>query len=197
MFLVSPPQKTNIYMRERSFQLVYILGFSTSVRKKAYFHLPLNWQFCSVLVVKHRLHGQISLTMPWVTISPKIFSEADYNFFFFIWCWIVSVTSWALSLKLGITISWSDKFSSHFFKGIWHFRISSCLFSLFVYGKIKNNIWVYLKFANIGTPGWLSSWASTFGSGDDPGIWVKSHIRKPASPSAYVCASLPVYVSHK
>ena len=52
------------------------------------------------------------------------------------------------------------------------------------------------KNANLGAPGWLSGWASAFGSGHDPGIqaWVlhQAPCREPASPSAYVSASLSV-----
>ena len=48
-------------------------------------------------------------------------------------------------------------------------------------------------------PGWLSSLASAFGSGHDPGIWDRVPHRapcgKPVSPSAYVSASL--YISHE
>ena len=49
-----------------------------------------------------------------------------------------------------------------------------------------------------GTPGWLSSWASTFSSGHDPGVqhWVLHGAprREPASPTAL---SLPLSVSHE
>ena len=47
-----------------------------------------------------------------------------------------------------------------------------------------------------GTPGWLSSWASVFGSGRDPGILGLSPSWAPceetAPPSAFVSASLSV-----
>ena len=55
----------------------------------------------------------------------------------------------------------------------------------------KKGCWV------IGMPGWLSSWASVFGSGCDPEIWdwvpYWAPFREPASPSAYVSASLCVF----
>ena len=44
-------------------------------------------------------------------------------------------------------------------------------------------------------PGWLSGWASAFGSGHDPlgswdGVLHQAPCREPASPPAYVSASL-------
>ena len=53
----------------------------------------------------------------------------------------------------------------------------------------------------IGMPGWLSGWASAFGSGRDPGIWDlvphQAPCGEPASPSAYVSASLSVSLMNK
>ena len=49
------------------------------------------------------------------------------------------------------------------------------------------------KFQSTGTPGWLSCWASAFGSGGDPGVMGSSlhqgPRREPTSPSAYISAS--------
>ena len=63
---------------------------------------------------------------------------------------------------------------------------------------------ISLKMSRCGMPGWLSGWASAFGSEYDPGIleswdqvphWVPHG--EPASPSAYFSASLCLCVSHK
>ena len=56
-----------------------------------------------------------------------------------------------------------------------------------------------MKGHRAGAPGWLSGWASAFGSGHDlrvPGSSPASgSLQEPASPSACVSASL--YVSHE
>ena len=66
-------------------------------------------------------------------------------------------------------------------------------FSLIIYGRRK------IILTHPGTPGWLSGWASAFGSGRDPWSWYWvlhwAPCRKSASPSPCVSASL--CISHK
>ena len=52
-----------------------------------------------------------------------------------------------------------------------------------------------------GAPGWLSSWASAFSSGRDPGSWDQvphqAPYGEPASPFAYISASISVSLMNK
>ena len=61
---------------------------------------------------------------------------------------------------------------------------------------------LFLKKESCGTPGWLSGWMSAFGSGCDPGVLGSrptsgSWCMEPASPSAYVSASVCVSLMNK
>ena len=55
---------------------------------------------------------------------------------------------------------------------------------------------IIIEKLKMGAPGWLSGWASAFGSGCDPGVWDwvphRGPGEDPASLSAYVAASLCV-----
>ena len=58
----------------------------------------------------------------------------------------------------------------------------------------SKNIW------GIGMPGWLSGWASAFGSGCDPGVLgIESHIGSPQGTcfSLCLCLYLSLCVSHE
>ena len=80
---------------------------------------------------------------------------------------------------------------------------------MILYKSPWNIIYLYIsilkgKLGMLGAPGWLSSWASAFGSGHDPGVlgsWDgilhQAPCREPASPSAYVSASPSVFLMNK
>ena len=60
-------------------------------------------------------------------------------------------------------------------------------------GRIKWHCEFYLKIFSIGTPGWLSSWASAFGSGRDPRI--ESHSGSLHGACFFLCLCLCLSLS--
>ena len=59
---------------------------------------------------------------------------------------------------------------------------------------LRYRLWVLFK-PVLGRPGWLSSWASAFGSGRDPRVWDRAHIGLPTGSLLLpVPTSLPLFV---